>query len=265
VQRIDAMTCTNSGGLGGLLLGYYGTAGFTFPHKNTQYDYSVRFYNSSKVQQGSEVTVTGSGAAGGTLTYNLTATYLASLLSLGGTQYVRIYSKLKSPNSAWVSTTYREFSVQTLSVLGLGVGIKCGSETDTSDLIGPAITFTSPTGSTSGDAGTFQSVVRTACGNNRPACGTVSDPAGIKSISYQFKRVRSNGTEYFHASSGAGGIWNSSSSFEELELSSGVWKVDGLITTAYYDWNENMAFTLTVKAIDNYDNETTSSISFTLN
>ena len=263
VQRPNSMSCANGTAV---LLGYYNGATLSWSHKDTKYDYVVRLYtDSGTLISGSEHVVTGAGAVGSTLSTTYSANDVAGLLQLGSPVHARLFSRLKAASS-WESSLHRSWRIDTglLGILLLN-GIKCGADTTPPEATGPTIAFTSPTNATSGDATAFQNAVRNACGSNRPGCGTVTDPSGVKSVTYQLKRVRSNGTEYFHASSAVGGIWNSSNAFESMELSSGVWKIDGLITTAYYDWNEAMTFTLTVKAVDNYDNETTSSISFTLN
>ena len=93
---------------------------------------------------------------------------------------------------------------------------------------------------------------------------TVTDASGIQRVDYQMKRVIGGSTEYFHASSSIGGIWNSDSSFERAAVVGNRWEVDGLLTTAYFDRNTTMTFTLTIRATDNAGNVASSSITFTL-
>ncbi len=123
VQRAASMTCAGSGLLGGLLGGYYTNVVFKFPHKDTLYDYTARLYNSANVQVGLDIHISsGAASAGQDLTYALSSS------NANGVSYVRIYSKLKGAPS-WTSQQYLEWSVSYGSIVLVGVGVKCGADT----------------------------------------------------------------------------------------------------------------------------------------
>lgn len=247
-------SCSNEGGVIGLL----GYARLTWAHVDARYEYAWTAVDVGNGNQVGSGVVTPTGGAGSTVTLDIRIGLLN--LGLGGRQVdITIRSRLKGATT-WQSGAVTVNRVRTEQVV-LGINVRCGATDD----VGPTIGFTAPTNGITADAGDYRGVVRSACGSNRPACGRVSDESGVQSVSYQMKRVMGSSTEYFYASTGGGGIWNSDASFYAMDLADGVWSVDGIITTAYFDWNRTMSFTLTVRAVDGRGNQSSASINFTLN
>lgn len=267
LQAPTSMQCQNGSRLLPLTP-YYNSVTFQWSHRDVNYDYVVYVYNQSGTLVGTRE-VAGAGVPGSTQSTTFAGTEVAGLLPLGQPVDFHLHSKLKTAPT-WESEADRSWRVNTgILDLGLGLGladgIACGSDTSgPGDNTGPTIAFSAPTNGVNTDAGDYRAVIRDICGRNRPGCGTVSDPSGVASVSYQLMRVRSNGTEYFHASSAIGGIWNSDAEFETTAIGSGKWEIDGLVSTAYFDWNEDMQFTLTIQATDNVGNTSTASINFVL-
>jgi signal peptidase I len=255
----DAATCVDGGtSLSG---GYYTAVTLGFPHKDTRYDYVLRISRTPDgVKVGDDIPISATGAAGSPVATTLTASVVASRVTLGSPVYVRVHARLKGATT-WSSAGYRQWRVDTARVgITARNAVKCVAQVAQDDRTGPAITFTAPTNGATGRHVPYQSVVRDACGTATPACGTVSDESGVASVTYQLKREGNTlGTRYFHPE--FGGVWNTDGGFESADRSGSTWLLDGLITTAYV---ADGTFTLTVRATDHGGNVSEASIRFTL-
>lgn len=254
VQAQGSPSCTNEGGV----LGVLGYARIAWPHVDPRYEYAWTAVRTSTGAPLNSGVVTPSGSAGSSVTLDVRIGLLN--LGLGGQDVdIRVTSRLKA-HPTWQARSRTVTRVRTIQLL-LGLGVQCGP----TDKAGPVIGFTAPTDGVNADAPGYRDVVRNACGERRPGCGTVTSPHGIQAMGYRMKRVRSDTTRYFYASSAIGGIWNSNTSFHPMDVADGRWSFSGLITTAYFDRPGRMDYTLEVRAVDNLGNVTTRSIDFTLN
>lgn len=166
----------------------------------------------------------------------------------------RIHSRIGPPGpSGWESALFRRARFSRT-----GTTLACGDA-----IVPPVITFTQPINSFNGDEAALLALVNTACAGHGSAnpgiCGTATDQDGVASVQYILRRTRPglgtycwDGTRY---------PATGSCRYRDVAQNGDKWSIPGDLYTGLLYWN----YTLTIKAIDDFEAVSEKSISFRVN